>query len=111
MVPGNNTDVQAAMNRLIARFRDTFCEKYAALAEQTAKANAPWTDRTGDARKLLKGKVINDEEAIGIQLMHRVEYGKYLERDGDGKHAILKPTIEGLRAGFFETARAVFGGK
>jgi len=104
-------DVQAAKDRLIARFRDTFCEKYAAEAEQIAKANAPWTDRTGDARKLIKGSVIDDKDAIGIQLMHRVEYGPYLERDGDGKYAILKPTIEGLRASFFKIAREVFGGK
>jgi hypothetical protein len=111
MVPGNNVDVQAAMNRLVSKFRDTFCEKYAVEAEQMAKSNAPWTDRTGDARKLLKGKVIDDKEAIGVQLMHRVEYGKHLERDGDGRYAILKPTIESLRAKFFETARLVFGGK
>jgi hypothetical protein len=108
--PGNNTNVQAAMGRLLARFRDTVCAKYAAEAEQTAKANAPWKDRTGDARKLLKGRVIDDGEALGFALAHRVEYGKHLETANSGKYAILKPTIEGLRAGFFAAARQVFGG-
>jgi len=104
-------DVQAAMGRLLTRFRDTVCVKYASEAEQMAKANAPWTDRTGDARKLLKGKVVDDGEALGFQLMHRVEYGKHLERDGDGKYSILKPTVESLRASFFNVANSIFGGK
>jgi len=104
-------DVQAAMGRLVTRFRDTVCAKYAAEAEQIAKANAPWTDRTGDARKLLKGAVVDDCDALGFQLMHRVEYGKHLERDGDGKYSILKPTIEGLRASFFNVAKSIFGGR
>jgi len=107
VVPGNNTNVKAAMDRLTARFRDTFCEEYAFEAE----LNAPWTDRTGDARKLLKGEVIDKKGAIGIQLLHRVEYRKALETANDGNYAILKPTIEGLRAKFFETVREIFGGK
>jgi len=103
-------DVQAAVGRLLVRFMDTACAKYAAEAEQIAKANAPWTDRTGDARKLLKGKVIDDGESLGVRLMHRVEYGKHLETAHDGKYAILKPTIEGLRSDFFSVARKFFGG-
>jgi hypothetical protein len=108
--PGNNVDVKGAMNRLITRFNETVSAKYAALAEQTAKDNAPWKDQTGDARKLLKGKTIDDGEAIGIQLVHRVEYGKHLETAHSGRYAILKPTIEGLRERFFQAARQVFGG-
>jgi hypothetical protein len=108
--PGNNTNVQAAMGRLLVRFRDTVCKKYAAEAKQIAKKNAPWTDNTKDARKLLHGKVIDDGDALGFALAHRVEYGKYLETANSGKYAILKPTIEALRAGFFATARTVFGG-
>jgi len=104
-------DVQAAMGRLLVRFRDTMCAKYAVEAEQTAKANAPWTDRTGDARKLLKGEVIDDGETLGVRLLHRVEYGKHLETANDGRYAILKPTIEALRSGFFDTARKFFGGR
>ena len=104
-------DVQAATGRLLVRFQDTVCVKYAAEAEQTAKENRPWTDRTGDARKLLKGAVIEDGKALGIELMHRVEYGKNLETAHDGKYAILKPTIEGMRAEFFASARKFFGGR
>jgi len=108
-VDGNNTNIQAAMGRLLVRLRDTVCAKYAVEAEQIAKANAPWKDQTGDARKLLKGVVIDDGKALGVALVHRVEYGKHLETANDGKYAILKPTIEGLRAKFFEAARKAFG--
>jgi len=104
-------DITAAMRRLIKRFNETVSAKYAAEAEQYAKENRPWTDRTGDARRLLKGAVIDGDGFIGIRLMHRVEYGKRLETANDGKYAILKPTIENLRSAFFATARDFFGGR
>jgi len=109
-VEGNQTDIKAAVRRLAKRFNETVSVKYANDAEQMAKQNAPWEDKTGDARKLIKGIVINEEDVIGFGISHRVEYGKYLERDGDGKYAILKPTIEALRSKYFELARKVFGG-
>jgi len=111
MEPGNKTDVQAATGRLLARFRDTVCKKYAAESEQIAKEIAPWTDRTGDARKLLKGEVIDDGDTLGFRLMHRVEYGKHLETANSGKYAILKPVIEAQRQFFFDAAHQFFGGK
>jgi ethanolamine utilization microcompartment shell protein EutL len=105
----NKVDVQAALGQVLTRFRDTICAKYAAEAEQIAKAEAKWTDRTGDARKLLKGYVIDDGETLGVGLAHRVEYGPYLERDGDGKNAVLKPTVESIRTEFMAKAREFFG--
>lgn len=50
-------------------------------------------------------------EVIGIRLMRRIGYGKHLEAANDGGYAILKPTVEGLRAVFFEAARKAFGGR
>ena len=131
--PGNNTDIPGAMDRLLERFKHSVCAKYAADAEQKAKDNAPWTDQTKDARKMLKGYVIDPKEkvtltvtdadgnitralefggdnSIGFGLAHRKEYGKWLELANDGKYAILKPTIESLREGFFTMAHAFFGG-
>ena len=108
---GNNVDLQAAVGKLLVKFRDTVCKKYAAKAEQIAREQAPWTDRTGNARKLLKGDYIDDGESLGFSLAHRVEYGKYLETANDGKYAVLKPTIEFLREGFLEAARQTIGGR
>ena len=135
--PGNKTNIQAAMDRLVARVHNDVCLKYAAQAEQLAKENAPWENRTGDARKLLKGVAFNNAEVtvdtykqnekgktvksgsvtidrenqLGFALFHRVEYGKYLETANSNKYAVLKPTIESLRADFFKQAKAFFGDK
>jgi len=137
MEPGNKTDVQAAVGRLLVRFRDTVCKKYAAESEQIAKEIAPWTDRTGDARKLIKGVVLDNDIAkadtykhnekgklvksgtvevdgrgkLGFALVHRVEYGKALETANNGKYSILKPVIEAQRQFFFDAAHQFFGGK
>jgi len=103
-------DVQAAMARCLNRFRDVVCTEYAVKAEQFAKANAPWKDRTGNARRLLTGEVIEESNVLGVRVKHRVEYGPQLEKAHSAKYAILKPTIEALRQDFFRTAKDFFGG-
>jgi hypothetical protein len=58
------------------------------------KQNAPWTDRTGnaraglhaDARSMVNGKVFE------LILAHSVYYGIYLEVRFSGKYAIIMPT-------------------
>jgi hypothetical protein len=59
-----------------------------------AKSNAPWQDRTGDARRLLDVDVSQDAEAITIQLYHQVDYGLWLEVIHDGEFAIIMPTLQ-----------------
>lgn len=62
--------------------------------EGRAKAAAPWTDRTGNARNgLFGGTDVRGNEAR-ILLGHSMEYGIFLELARDGKHAILKPTLD-----------------
>jgi hypothetical protein len=126
------------IERKIVSFVETYCNAYAEEAEQYAKANKPWTNRTGMARKLMKGIVLDGSEAsfavfsvdkdgksvekgtvvikdsadrIGFALAHRVDYGKYLEEANSGKYAVLKPTLEHLKSKFIADARAYFGGK
>jgi hypothetical protein len=109
------------MDKLVDNFVNSMCVKYAAEAEQMAKADAPWEDRTGTARRLLKGVVIDGktdtvldiegddgkggfknvgtvtvaaENSIGFALAHRVEYGAYLETANDGRYAVLRPTVD-----------------
>lgn len=59
-----------------------------------AQPNAPWTDRTGDARRELHGDVINDGQFYGITLRHgeSIDYGKWLEIRWGGRYAIIMPT-------------------
>lgn len=61
------------------------------------KANAPWEDRTGDARAGLQGAVVwNSEESFTVFLGHGDEifYGIWLEVRWGGKYAIIVPTIQ-----------------
>lgn len=66
-----------------------------AEAEQSAKDNAPWTDRTGDARKSIKGTraVIENSSAYGY-LYIGVDYGIFLELCNQGRFRIIFPTLE-----------------
>lgn len=61
-----------------------------------ARSNAPWEDRTGDARSGLDAEFYGDENAVGITLFHTVDYGPWLEIRWGGKYAIILPTVEAM---------------
>lgn len=70
------------------------CRYYDGAMEAHAKVNAPWTDRTTNARNGLRFVHV----AVGkgkhwILGTHSVEYGVYLEVSNDAKYAIILPTI------------------
>lgn len=69
----------------------------AAKAQNDARLNARWHDRTGNARTGLVG--LTETLANGIvviYLTHSMTYGVYLELCNSGKYAILMPTLESL---------------
>lgn len=70
--------------------------EYCAQAIQDdAKQNAPWQDRTSNARKMLQGEVDKlAEDVIAIYLIHGMDYGKWLELCNGGKYKIVMPTLE-----------------
>lgn len=59
-----------------------------------AQDEAPWEDRTGDARAGLDTDVFWERETIVWELYHTVDYGLYLETILNGKFAIIMPTLE-----------------
>jgi hypothetical protein len=59
-----------------------------------ARANAPWEDRTGDARAGLDVDVRWEGEVIVWEMFHSVDYGLFLETRWNGKFAIILPTLE-----------------
>lgn len=59
-----------------------------------AQDQAPWEDRTGDARAGLDVDVRWEGETIVWQMFHTVSYGLYLETRWNGKFAIIMPTLE-----------------
>jgi hypothetical protein len=67
------------------------------MAPQVAnhmKTNAPWTDRTGNARNGLAAQPYDEGDAVGIVLYHQVSYGIWLEVRWGGRYAIINPTID-----------------
>lgn len=70
-------------------------DRFAAEIEAQAKADAIWTDRTGNARQGLEGFVQDfSETAVALYLVHHVDYGKYLELSMQQRYAIILPTLE-----------------
>ena len=68
---------------------------FSPLLEDFAKAYAPWTDRTANARQSLFSVVDADiaGRKVVLYLSHGMEYGVYLELRWQGKYAIIMPTI------------------
>lgn len=67
--------------------------------QDDARRNAPWHDRTGNARSGLFAVTdaegaASDIVAIYLSHGHTVVYGKFLELSRAGKYAVILPTIE-----------------
>lgn len=73
--------------------------------QEFAQDNAPWTDRTGDARKGLKYHSDIDENGLVISIYHQVEYGIYLEQCNNEKYAILKNAREAVLPEFLDAVK------
>ena len=66
----------------------------AAFLQERMKAERPWTDRTGDARKRLSARAyMQDDHTFAIELAQGVDYGIYLELAHEKLYAIIMPTI------------------
>ena len=70
-------------------------QSYTPRIEAWMKANAVWTDRTGNARQTLWSDVFDlADQAVGIILAHGVDYGQYLEMSNSGRFSILSPALD-----------------
>ena len=85
----------------VGAFHERFLEAALVLGEDLAQlmqgymqTNAPWTDRTGNARQGLTVVVNLVETAIVFTLFHTMDYGIWLEVANAGNYAIIMPTIE-----------------
>jgi hypothetical protein len=79
---------------------------FAARIESFAKARAPWTDRTGNARQGLTARAFRTATAVTIVLWHSMSYGIWLEVKNSGRFAAILPSLEAHYAPFM---RAVEG--
>lgn len=68
--------------------------------ENKAKKTAKWTDRTGQARKSIKGEFKEAKNKYALELSgcakneYKKEYFQYLENGKMKKYSILEPTIK-----------------
>jgi hypothetical protein len=84
-VDGLDRRVDAAIGAVMERSAD------AAVAHM--KVNAPWTDRTGNARSGLGSIVFKQAGRWVMNLFGRANYQIWLEVKNGGKYAIITPTI------------------
>lgn len=77
-------------------------EKYGQAAsaklEATAKAEAPWTDRTGLARQTIAGVCDWAGESLRVGVAGNMNYSPYLEFCHEKQNAVLWPTINKMAA-------------
>lgn len=73
---------------------DDLCVASAKDLEAYAKANKPWTNRTGEAQRRLSGtSKRTDDYTWTLTLSHGVDYGIWLEIAHEERYAIIQPTI------------------
>jgi len=98
----------------IAKYWEPHLENY-------AKENAPWTDRTANARQALRSYNGTDapagypssqqlaQDVVELFLSHGMEYGISLETKWQGRYAIIYPTLEAHLPEIKRMIQEVFG--
>lgn len=69
-------------------------EEFAEECETHMKQEAPWEDRSGDARDGLTATAYLRGDVHGVLLAHGEPYGRFLELRFGGRDAIVIPTLE-----------------
>jgi hypothetical protein len=98
---------------------------HAQRAQAEMRVNAPWTDRTGNARNGLfatpfgsrgtgvrgrsaSGRFTSGGASYGIDLYHSVPYGIWLERAHAGRYAAIVPVLSSEGHKFMASVAAMF---
>jgi len=80
------------------------------VIETFAKNNAPWTDRSANARQSLEAWVDDlSEDTVKLYLSHGMTYGIFLETRWAGRYAIIWPTLEQHLEPIAQMLRGIFG--
>lgn len=74
------------------------------------KANAPWDDRTGEARRTLHSRIFQQMDEFTIIAGHGVWYGYWLEKKWSGKYGILQKTLNTFDHRFRQGLRDLING-
>lgn len=99
-----------ALPGLVNQGIEELLEELAQEVEEYAKTNAPWDDRSGEARQGLTAEVVDGGLfRNSIVLYHTVDYGIWLEVRWNGRYAIIVPTIEHFGPIVMGSLGSVFG--
>lgn len=94
---------------------------WAVVLESSAKENAPWADRTANARQSLRAYIGTDapagypssqqlaQDVVELFLSHGMYYGIFLETRWQGRYAIIYPTLEAHLPEISRMLKEVFG--
>lgn len=69
-------------------------EYHASRGLTWARQNAPWTDRTTNARNSLFSRASRAGKKFQIVFGHGVPYGVWLEVRFAGRYSIIRPTVQ-----------------
>ncbi len=103
----------------IERYGDRVLTAVAAVAQRVAtemqnqaKADAPWTDRTGNARTGIFGTSEADFAArvVTIYLSHgaTIDYGLWLELANSGRYGVIMRTMQAQYEPLMQMLREIF---
>ena len=81
---------------------------HATQAQAYARTNAPWTDRTSNARNGLFAKAERKVPHYRIIISHSVPYGVWLEIRWSGRYAIIRPTVDHEGPELMKTVSGLF---
>lgn len=91
--PNDVADNVAAYGEvLLSQFGEMFLELGIDMAAWM-KANRPWNDISGNARRGLRTAISLDRGLYSLYLIHSVKYGLYLELRHAGRYAVLLPAL------------------
>lgn len=95
------TDPRTVMTTVFNQITHTWRSRTLVITQQTAaeveawmKANAAWTDQTGEARRTLFAEVQGLVFQSTILIGYGVDYGFWLEFAHQGRFAIIGPALD-----------------
>ena len=83
---GYEQAIHALVRGVIASYRPQI--------ENWMRANAPWTDRSGNARRTLHTEYDEAGRVFTLWIAHGMDYGLWLEIRFAGRFAIIGPAID-----------------
>lgn len=78
--------------------------------EHYAKEHRPWTDRTGNARRTLEGRLEHSGAQYHLAVVGHMPYSVYLELGFGQRYAILYPTVNALTPGILRGMAGTIAG-